>query len=426
MGRRVRYTSDRNTRQAKRDKHKGASIATVALAPHRFSLTLQMNGAASRPVFSERLGRLHRDPVILAAFLGIIIVLFGLTSLFVDRYQHKESAIAADWFQRGETALQSSQADQAVNDFQNALAYAPNNDAYRLRLAQALIAAHRLQEARAHLLSLQQVEPGDGFVNLELARLAANTDQISTAQRYYHAAIYGVWPENPVRHRIDVRFELCQFLLDHQQTARAEAELLGLQAVLPKDHPEWHLRLAELLTRAGDDRTALEQYRQVLAEQPHNHEALVRAGDAAFRLQEYGQAEEFFRRAVAEEPQDRHAVELLETTTLVRELDPFLRGLPAKERADRTLLDFNIAMRRTQECALMPSPPPGVIQSLARGNQIQLRLRKRNMWRDPDLLDTTMSWVFQSEAAGQQECGPMSNQDRALLLLAGIYPAGTS
>ncbi len=377
-------------------------------------------------MFAERLGRLHRDPVVLAAFVAIIVAFFVLTSVFVGRYQQKEAAIARQWFQMGEAALQTSQPDLAVNDFQNALAYSRNNEGYRLRLAQALIAAHRLHEAQAHLLSLAEQEPGDGFVNLELARLAAHAGLISEAQRYYHAAIYGVWPQDPVAHRTQVRFELCQFLLDNHQTARAEAQLLGLKAALPADDSAAHLRLATLLTQAGDDRTALEEFRAVLAREPRSHDALVGAGDAAFRLQEYGQAEDFFRRAVAEEPQDRHAVELLETTTLVRELDPFLRGLPAKERADRTLRDFNIAMRRTQECALLPSPPPGVIQALARGNPIQPRLRKRDMWRDPDLLDTTMSWVFQSEAAAQGACGPLSPEDRALLLLAGIYPAGGS
>ncbi len=385
-----------------------------------------MNGAASRPVFSERLGRLNRDPLVLAAFLAIIIALFAFTSLFVARYQDKEAALGRYWFQLGEAALQGAQPDLAVNDFQNALAYSRNNDGYRLRLAQALIAANRPQEARAHLLSLVEAEPGDGLVNLELARLAARAGQVREAQRYYHAAIYGVWPQGPVAHRIQVRFELCQFLLDNHQTARAEAQLLELRAVLPPDDPDAHLRLATLLTRAGDDRTALEEFRAMLAREPRSHDALVAAGDAAFRLQQYPEAEEFFRRAVAEQANDRHSSELLELTTMIREFDPFLRGLPSRTRADRALRDFDIALRRVQQCTQPPALVRGMFQSLQQARQIQARVSRRKLWRNPDLIDTIMAWVFQSETAAQQQCGPSSVEDRALILLAAKYPAGAS
>ncbi len=385
-----------------------------------------MNGAASRPVFSERLGRLHRDPVVLAAFLAIIVVFFVLTSFFVGRYQEKEAAIARQWFQLGEAALQNSQPGLAVNDYQNALAYSRNNDGYRLRLAQALIAAQRPEEARSHLLSLVEAEPGDGFVNLELAHLAARAGQIRDAQRYYQAAIYGVWPQDPVGHRIQVRFELCQLLLEDHQVARAEAQLLGLKAVLPAEDAASHLRLAALLTRAGDDRTALEEFRQVLDREPRSHEALAGAGDAAFRLQDYAQAENLFRRAVAEQPHDRHSAELLEVAALVRELDPYVYGLPGKERASRALRDFDIAMRRVQQCAQEQSASSAIAQALQQGRQMEPKLRRRELWRNPDFLDSTMSWVFRSEAAAQQQCGPATGEDRALFLLAGRYPAGKS
>ncbi len=398
-----------------------------ALCAYPFALfaAIEMNGAASRPVFAERLGRLHRDPVVLTAFLAIIVASFVLTSLFVGRYKDKEAAIARHWFDLGEAALQSSQPELAVDDFQNALAYSRNNDAYRLHLAQALIAAQRPQEARSHLLSLVEAEPGDGFVNLELARLAARAGQAREAQRYYHAAIYGVWPQDPVNRRIRVRFELSQFLLDNHQIARAEAELLELRGVLPADEVELHLRLANLLTKTGDDRAALEEFREVLAREARSHQALAGAGEAAFRLQDYAQAEQYLRRAVAEQSQDRHSAELLEVATQVRELDPYVYGLRSKERADRALRDFEIAMRRLQQCT-QGQAPSAVTQALQQGKQVEPKLRRREMSRNPDLVNTTMSWVFQSEIVAQQPCGALSAEDRALLLLAGRYPAGKS
>ena len=102
---------------------------------------------------------------------------------------------------------------EAVADFRNALAYSRDNDLYRLRLAQALMADHRPQEARSHLLSLWEKEPGDGTLNLELARLAAMWGDTPQAVRYYHAAIYGVWPDEPMAHRWQIRFELSEYLL---------------------------------------------------------------------------------------------------------------------------------------------------------------------------------------------------------------------
>ena len=83
---------------------------------------------------------------------------------------------------------------QAVEDFETALVYAKqDDDEYRVRLAESLLAAGRPNEARSRLLSLLEDHPTDAMVNLELARIAAGKGELQDAIRYYRGAIDGIW-----------------------------------------------------------------------------------------------------------------------------------------------------------------------------------------------------------------------------------------
>jgi hypothetical protein len=50
------------------------------------------------------------------------------------------------------------------------------------------------EKAYAYLINLWEREPENGLVNLELARIAAQKGDTEQALRYYHNAIYAVWP----------------------------------------------------------------------------------------------------------------------------------------------------------------------------------------------------------------------------------------
>ena len=71
----------------------------------------------------------------------------------------------------------------AAEDYRTALTYDRENRQYRLRLAQALLAANRFNEARAHLLSLWEQEPADGEANLTLAHLYSRRGNRAEAVR---------------------------------------------------------------------------------------------------------------------------------------------------------------------------------------------------------------------------------------------------
>src|SRR5579871_4328463 len=119
-------------------------------------------------------GRLQRERstrITLAITLLLVLAGVILTGWFVSLHRRTELALAQRWFARGEQAMQAQLYKFAAEAYRTALNYDRENDQYRLRLAQALLADNRLAEAHAHLISLWAEEPANGEVNLTLARL---------------------------------------------------------------------------------------------------------------------------------------------------------------------------------------------------------------------------------------------------------------
>ena len=106
--------------------------------------------------------------------------------------------------------------------------------------------------------AFREQRPQDAEVNLKLARLEAQRQQVDEAVRYYQNAIDGVWPESgdPVQQRIAARFEAAEYLVGQGRQEQAEASLLALAGVLPIYSPE-QTKLAELYLRNGDPARAL-------------------------------------------------------------------------------------------------------------------------------------------------------------------------
>jgi len=375
---------------------------------------------------AKRFSIIQREPLMLAGLVVVIAVFFSLTTFAAHAYHRKQEQYAVRWYQRGEDALKRSRPADAVEDFRNALAYSRDNDLYRLRLAQALMADQRPQEARAHLLSLWEREPGDGTINLELARLAVMWGDTPQAVRYYHAAIYGVWPQDPEEHRLQIRFELSEYLL-HRHTVQdakdAEAELVALAAELPPQDAAGQTRLGTMLLEAGLYARALAAFRNALNEQPNLMSALEGAGEAAFRMGEYHAARLYLLPVVAQKPEDQHTVELLDLSELVLKLDPFLRGLSSRERARRALRDMQLGLARAQKCSPSPQAAPADKSLAALLQQAKsMAPSEKLLARDPDAVAQTMDLAFKLEKAAAP-CGPPGLEDKALILLAAQQEA---
>ena len=383
----------------------------------------------------------HSARMVLTFVLLLIFGGFGFTQYFVNLHRDTEEGLARRWFHRGEEAMQANKPIGAAEAYRTALSYDRENQEYRLRLAEALLAANRLNEARAHLTSLWEEEPADGEVNLALARLHARHGDVTEAVRFYGNAINGVWDEHPRQRRIATRFELVQYLTQHNQPAQAQAELLALQADAPSD-PADQLRLAQMLMQLNEPQRAAQAYDVVLGRDRNNASAWLGKGEALLALADYNGAERAFARAA---DLDHKRDDIRQQLDLVREVlraDAALRGLSIAERARRVAANYQAAMKRLESCAAeqgfslavpnataasqatpAPSAPESVsgqLQSLyASGQQKQASATEQALRKDPDALEPTMQYVFTAERATASICPATELTDRALLLLAG-------
>jgi tetratricopeptide (TPR) repeat protein len=371
---------------------------------------------------ARRLSIIHREHLLLAGLVVVIAAFFSLTTFAAHAYHRKQEQFGERWYRRGEAALQRGRPSEAVADFRNALAYSRDNDRYRLRLAQALMADHRPDEARSHLLSLWEKEPGDGLLNLQLARLAVMWGDTAQAVRYYHAAIYGLWPDEPMAQRWQIRFELSEYLLRRntvQSAKDAQAEVVALVAELPPQDPAGQTRLGSLLLEAGLYARALAAFRNALTDQPNLMPALEGAGEAAFHMGDYQTARHYLLPVVAQKSKDAHALELLDLSELVLKLDPAQHGLRSQERAHRALHDLQLALARAEKCApasAAAGPADNSIAALAQQAR-STTTSEALLARNPDALEKTMDLVFKLESAAAP-CEAPGREDKALVLLS--------
>ncbi len=365
---------------------------------------------------------LRRDTFLVLVFVSLIL-LFVITGIAVRRYHALERRLAQDWYRQGEQALKTGHAGVALADFRNALAYSRDSSLYQLRLAQALAATGRAQEARTYLLSLRDREPGNGPVNLELARLTVREHAIPEAVQYFHDAVYSEWYGDPVVQRRAVRLELVKFLLDSDQKAAARAELIAIAANLPPD-AELQTQVGSLLMNAGGSDDALRLFRQALAAKPHSAPALAGAGECYFLSGQYSRAELYLDQALRQDPTLTQTVAMRDTARAVVDQDPFIRWLGEQERERRARQAFGQAMTRLEACAAqrgidLQAATGNPLQTLyAQATALQPGMRQRTPRRDSEWVSNTMDMVFDIEKAASQACGEPQGGDLALLLIA--------
>lgn len=392
---------------------------------------------------------MRSERIVLLIVAVLLILMVGLAQWMVRAHRQTEMSLAQSWFSRGNRAM-PGYPEIAAEDYRTALTYDRENDDYRLRLAQALLAANHFPEARAHLQSLWEEEPADGEVNLTLARLFAKEGNKNEAVRYYRNAINGVWREESHKRRVDARFELVQYLLQHHDLRQAEAELIALQADAPHEVDQ-QLRLADLLLQIGDAARAQGVYEGVLRIDPDNAQAWLGDGKSSFAMGDYAAAEREFAAAVEH---DKAMPEAQQQLNLVREIlriAPAVRGLTLAQRAHRVAEAFDAATKRLTGCAgalgynlgapvstssqvtrdsghgappgpvkeAPPTPAPNNLQLLSTSAQEKKSEATESALRkNPDALESIMDFVFDVEHATQAVCPNMTDTDRALLTLA--------
>ena len=379
-------------------------------------------GESGCPACRSRAKGPYPLPVIIIVLAAVASALFVATHFVALSFQAKQDQLAQQWFDRAETEFRAARVLPAIDDYHNALAYSPQNSRYRLRLAEALEGAGRLREARAYLLALWDEQPGDGNVNLQLARLAARDGDETAAVRYYQGAIYGIWDDDPERLRRNARMELVNYLVERHRDRLAEAELIQLSIDLPRD-AQAITRVGGLFLQIGDPARALAMFQSALRLGP-NPGALAGAGTSAFQLKRYGEALPLLRRAAADAPQDKTLATLLQEDEFIVQFSPYQPHLPVAERSRRVQKLFEVATQRLQQCAqqrvmdLKAEPPQNDLQADAlQARELQPRMRSADFRRNADLIEVALDLVARIETDTAKVCGPPTGDDEAIVLI---------
>jgi predicted Zn-dependent protease len=357
-------------------------------------------------------------------WVAALAVAAVIGTTFLNRaFERMQSATARLWYGRGVAALKAGQADEAVRDLQAALAHERDNRQYIQSLAQALAAAGKTGQAKAYFLNLWQGEPGNGELNLQLARLAVREHDPAQAQQYYHGAIFGVWGSDAIARRRAAREELIAFLLSQNRQREAEAELIALSGEVPGD-PAVLTQVGDLFLRAGNAKRALDDFQRAVLLDPDNQPALAAAGRTAFAIGDFSRARGFLERAAHLAPEDASLQELLENVLTVEAVDPFDRRLRYAERRVRTERAFATAGRRLKACAQargidLSAPGSDPLHAdAAQWKELKPRVTPRDLRRNPDLMETAANLALDIERHTADVCGQPSGEDLALLLIA--------
>jgi len=369
--------------------------------------------------------------------LALVTGALFLVTLFLFRSftSHREE-LALRWSGRGRVALQAGKPEQAIAALRTALSYAPGTRPYELLLAEALENAGRTEEASNYFMSLWTTQPGDGFINLELARLASKKDERS-AIKYYRASIYGTWEGDGVVRRRQVRLELARYLIARHDLNAARIELLIAAGNSPSV-PSLNITLADLLVQTGDIVDALNYYQKALQVEPKNQTALQGAGRAAYELARFSEARSLLERAVevnASSPTNSEGLpgdlsQMLENSKRILELTPSGKLRP-EERVARILADRDIAKKRLDGCMVRfnsANPPPSILQQLElRWTSSDALGRRSVLRRSLGAQDAALQLIYDTERQTSETCGTPTGDNALLLLLAKTseMPDGT-
>jgi tetratricopeptide (TPR) repeat protein len=418
----------------------------------------------------ERRRLIFADTLALVTLFAITALLAVMTNYLYQSYASHQVELANRWLERGEQALRDGKPQAAIDALSSALAFAPSDRNTQIKLAEALASAGRIQEATVYFNGLLESQQGSGLINLRLAQLAARQGNVNQAIEDYQRAIYGNWEGDGYVRRRDVRFELINFLIDHQLLDRARSELLVASGNAPQDDISVQLDIARMMERAQAPNEALHLYKTILHRHPSLREALEGAGGTAFQIGRYLEAKRYLARAqegpgVDQEPKavlDQSRDRLNEATRLLL-LYPSSR-LSLYERNVRILTGRKLAMARLAECTqdrpqpansdAASAPPPAVaskgpnalqsltsrftsrptspasnqaaapppvdpLQSLAeRWKQLPTNISLATLENDPDLAQTQIQLIYDTELITQQVCGAPAGDDALLLKIA--------
>ena len=385
---------------------------------------LQLRSALTPEERLQKQKLILRDSLALLSLSAIAIVLFFITYLLFHSFSVHRQQLAQRWLNRGEAALHSGQPQVAIDALRSALAYAPDDENLQIELAEALGAAGRMQEAVAYFNTLLETRPGNGQINLQLARLAARQGDEALAIQHYQAALDGTWQGDGYVRRREVRLEVSRYLIDRKRYNDAKTQLLITAGNAPED-PNIEIVVAGLLEQAHDPANALHFYRKALEHRPVQLAALLGASRAAYALSRYQQAKELLERTLNHPGFDKQPSDVqAQYRDMLSDADHILLlypdpGLSFHARAERILNARRIAQDRLAACLNTKTAVPQQLQTLdGQWKQLPAALHLLQLEQDPELEQTIMQLVYQTEQITSQQCSAPTGNDALLLKIA--------
>lgn len=395
----------------------------VAIDSVASSSELENEDATSTSVTRRRL--ILRDSLTFLSLTLLSIALFAVTFFLFRSFAAHRTELGRRWSDRGRVALVAGRPEQAIAALRTALSYAPGVRAYELLLAQALAQAGHTDEAYNYFTGLWDSEPGNGFINLQLARLAATRNERQEASNFYRSALYGTWEGDGVVRRREVRLELVRYLLKNKEVSAARAELL-VAAGNADDDPVIDLDLGRLFQQAGDRPDALDSYLKAVEGSPGSPQPLAAAGRLAFSMGDFATAQRLLYQATrvlntasaTVPPDDADLPDLLKKSERLLELFPSPK-LSSGQRVTRLLVLKGIARKRLDACAALPTGLPSALQQISDQWLASGRSTTRSaLLRDQSRQDELLQLIYETEARADGPCGSPSGDDALLVLLS--------
>jgi tetratricopeptide (TPR) repeat protein len=375
-----------------------------------------------------------RDGVTFATLCIVTAALFAITLLLFRSFERHRAELGHRWSDRGRRALQQSRPQEAVVSLRTALSYEPDQRDDQLLLARALADSGRIEEASNYFLSIWEQRPGDGFVNLQLARLERKKGDAQSATNYYRASIFGTWQGDGADRRREVRLELARYLAERGDVRAAQAEILIAAGNAPEKQG-LEVTFGDQLQTVNDLPDALAMYRKAIVQEPGNYVALAKAGRVAYAMGDYVSAHKFLTNALQHDSSssdtDRaEIVELQRNSERAQELN-LSRDLPSNERAAHLQLAARIAQARLAACTQQLRPAQNLQTQSVTGTELDGLLPLQSRWmalkrklglhelaRDAAFSDDLKLLIDETEMQTRQDCGQPEGDDALLLLLA--------
>ena len=353
-----------------------------------------------------------RDALKFLTLTAVAVVLSGFTAFLFRSFEARQEQLAEQWAQRGRDDLQRGRSDEAVAALRVALSYRADAYSNQLALAEALAASGHVDEAENYFLNLWQSRPGDGSINLQLARLERTRGRAQQATEYYRAAVFGTWAGDAPAKRRDTRLELAQYLVERGQPQAAQAELLIAAGNNPD--PETQLQIAEVLESAGDIKNAMTAYRNAETG-PQSAIAEARAGAMCYSAGDYACAEDALdktlRSKIWSPGQFAQMDGLRQDAAKLQEL-AFSPAVAPALRSEHLLHDAVLAQARLKGCMAASMLP---LQ--ARWKALDSAHNRSALRHDDDLQGQYGALIFDTEVAAAQACGGLGAGDALLLHL---------